>query len=90
MLHFADGLDPVLVRELADAIAERCGGRAAVFSGADGEGYNFCLVTREGDLRPFGKAMTAALNGRGGGKPNFLQGKVGANREAIERFFAEN
>ena len=90
VLHFADGLDPVLVRELADAIAERCGGRAAVFSGADGEGYNFCLVTREGDLRPFGKAMTAALNGRGGGKPNFLQGKVAANREAIESFFAEN
>ena len=90
VLHFADGLDPVLVRELADAIAERCGGRAAVFSGADGEGYNFCLVTREGDLRPFGKAMTAALNGRGGGKPNFQQGKVAADREAIERFFAEN
>ena len=90
VLHFADGLDPVLVRELADAIAERCGGRAAVFSGADGEGYNFCLVTREGDLRPFGKAMTAALNGRGGGKPNFQQGRVAANREEIENFFAEN
>ena len=89
VLCFADGLDPVLVRELADAIAQTCGGIAAVFSGTDGEGYNCCLVTREGDLRPLGKAMNAALNGRGGGKPICHQGKVAATREEIEGFFAE-
>ena len=89
VLCFADDLDPVLVRELADAIAQTCGGIAAVFSGTDGEGYNCCLVTREGDLRPLGKAMNAALNGRGGGKPVCHQGKVAATREEIEGFFAE-
>ena len=52
-------------------------------------GYAFALVTREGDLRPFGKAMTAALNGRGGGKPIFQQGRVNAPREEIETFFRE-
>ena len=88
VLCFADDLDPVLVRELADAIAQTCGGIAAVFSGTDGEGYNCCLVTREGDLRPLGKAMNAALNGRGGGKPVCHQGKVAAERKAIEAFFA--
>ena len=89
VLCFADDLDPVLVRELADAIAQTCGGIAAVFSGTDGEGYNCCLVTREGDLRPLGKAMNAALSGRGGGKPVCHQGKVAATREEIEGFFAE-
>ena len=88
VLHFEDGLEPALVRELADAIAEKCGGRAAVFSGTDEGGYSYCLATREGDLRAFGKEMNAALNGRGGGKPNFLQGSVKETREKIEKFFA--
>ena len=90
VLHFEENLDSVQIRELADAIAETCGGRAAVFSGSDGGGYGFAIVTRAGDLRPFGKAMTAALNGRGGGKSIFQQGRVNASRAAIEAFFGEN
>ena len=87
LLHFEEGLEAALVRELADAIAGKCGGRAAVFSGNDEAGYSYCLATREGDLRPFGKELNAALNGRGGGKPNFLQGSVKATRIEIEKFF---
>ena len=90
VLHFEEDLDSVQIRILADAIAEKCGGRAAVFSGADGSGYAFALVTREGDLRPFGKAMTAALSGRGGGKPIFQQGRVSATKAQIQEFFREN
>ena len=90
VLHFADDLEPALVRELADTIADRASGMAAVFSGTDEAGYSYCLVTREGDLRTFGKAMTQALSGRGGGKPNFQQGRVSAPEEAIRKFFAEN
>ena len=87
VLHITDGLDPVLVRELADAIAEHCDGTAAVFSGADDRGYSCCLVARQGDLRTLGKAMNAALNGRGGGKANCHQGKVSCTRAQIEAFF---
>jgi alanyl-tRNA synthetase len=87
VLHFEEGLEPTAVRELADAISHRCGGRAAVFSGSDETGYSYCLAAREGDLRPFGKELNAALNGRGGGKPNFLQGSVKATRCEIEKFF---
>ena len=89
VLHFEEGLEPVLVRELADGIAGTCGGRAAVFSGDDQQGYSYCLAIREGDLRNFGKEMNAALNGRGGGKPNFLQGSVRATQEEIQRFFTK-
>lgn len=83
------GLDSVGIRELADAVADVCGGTAAVFSGADGSGYGYCLADRANDLRPLGKEMTARLNGRGGGKPNFQQGSVKANREEIMAFFRE-
>ena len=88
-LHFEPGLDGTGVRELCDAIAGRCGGIAAVFSPKEG-GFSYCLAAREGDLRPLGKALTSALNGRGGGKPNFQQGSVAADREQIEAFFREH
>ena len=88
VLHFEDGLDGTGTRELADAIARVCGGWAAVFSDSDTEGYGFCLAAREGDLRSLCKEMTAALHGRGGGKPAFQQGRVRAKKEEITFFFA--
>ena len=51
------------------------------------DGYAFAMVTRDGDLRSVGREMTTALNGRGGGKPNFQQGRVAATRQEIENFF---
>ena len=87
VVHFEEGLDSTAVRELADAIAETCGGMAAVFSGSDADGYAFCLVTRQGDLRQLCKDMNKALSGRGGGKPNFQQGRVQAVKAEIEGFF---
>ncbi len=89
VLHFEENLDGVGLRELTDAIAETCGGTAAVFSGSESEGYAYCLGDRKGDLRNLNKAMTAALGGRGGGKPNFQQGRVQAGKEKIESFFRE-
>ena len=79
---------PEGVRELADAIADKCGGTAAVFSGSDG-GYAYCLIARQGDLRQLGRDMTAALHGRGGGKHLCQQGRVQAAKEEIEAFFAD-
>ena len=87
VLRFEDDLDSTALRELADTIAEACGGVAAVFSGQDGNGYGYCLVPRQGNLQQLGRALTAALQGRGGGKPNFQQGRVAAAREEIEAFF---
>ena len=90
VVHFEDGLDGTGVRLLADAIAQVCGGWAAVFSGSDTEGYGFCLVSGHTDLRPLGKAMTQALNGRGGGKPDCQQGRLMAEKAKILDFFQHN
>lgn len=88
VLRFEPGLDSTGLRELCDTIVQSCGGRAAVFSGEDGQGYGYCLAARQEDLRGLGKELTAKLNGRGGGKPNFQQGRVNAARAEIEAFFA--
>ena len=76
------------VRKLAVAVMERCAGRCAVFSGDDEAGYKYAVGEVGGDLRALVKQMNAALSGRGGGKPFFAQGSVGAKRAAIEAFFA--
>ena len=90
VLLFEDGLSPDAVRRCCDAVGAVCGGRCAVFSGADGEGYKYAVSLPEGDLRSFVKALNTALNGRGGGKPGFVQGSVTGTRAEIEAFFAEN
>ena len=86
VLLFEDGLKPDGLRRLADAIQKTCGGRAAVFSPA-ADGFQYAIGQENGDLRAFTKAMNAALNGRGGGKPFFVQGSVKATKEEIEEFF---
>ncbi len=76
------------LRKLCGAVQERCGGRCAVFAGADGA-YQYAVGHPGGDLRGLAKAMNAALNGRGGGKPAFIQGSVKAQEAEIRIFFAE-
>ena len=88
VVHFEEGLTPGSVRELADTIAETCGGVAAVFSGSDGN-YSMCIITRQQDVKALGTALTQALNGRGGGKAGCFQGSVKATREEIEEFFGK-
>ncbi len=87
VVHFADGLEPGSVRELADRIARCCGGTAAVFSGTDETGYSVCLVKKDGDVKALGQDMNQALCGRGGGKPGFFQGSVKATKTQILAFF---
>ena len=87
VVHFEDALSSGAVRELADAIAAVCGGRACVFSGNDTDGYSVCIVHHGGDVKELGSRMAQALDGRGGGKPGFFQGSVKATRARIEEFF---
>ena len=89
VLRFEEGLEPDGVRRLAVAVAETCGGLAAVFSGKDGEGYKYALCGGDRDLRAFSKEFNQALDGRGGGKQGFVQGSVRAGEEAIRAFFHE-
>ncbi len=85
-VHFEDDLSGAALRELAEQMGMVCRGFAAVFSGEDGA-YRYCLYSQEVDLRSLGKAMTAALNGRGGGKQEAQQGTVCATKKEIEDYF---
>ena len=73
-------------RMLADMLAEKFGTGIA-FSGDDENGYKYAVVVRDGDARETGKKINAALNGRGGGKPEMVTGTVSAGEAEIKAFF---
>ena len=85
---FEPGLSPDALRRLCVAVMEVCCGRCAVFSGDDENGWAYAVGLEGGDLRSFVKELNAALHGRGGGKPNFAQGRVSAARAEIEAWLA--
>ena len=89
VLLFEDEMPGDSLRKLCDAVASVCGGRCAVFAGAEGA-YKYAIGHMGGDLRALTKQLNAALSGRGGGKPHFVQGSVSCRREDIETFFTRN
>lgn len=82
---FDDGGSSDDARILGDMLAEKVK-IAAVFSGDDENGYKYAIVSRTEDVRAIGKELNAVCNGRGGGKPDMVQGSVAATKAQIEEF----
>lgn len=82
---FDDGGSSDDARILGDMLAEKVK-IAAVFSGDDENGYKYAIVSRTEDVRAIGKELNAFCNGRGGGKPDMVQGSVAATKVQIEEF----
>ena len=86
---FEDGLSPDALRRLCGAVLHACGDSCfcACFSGDDSSGYKYAIGQPNGHLRDWVKSLNQALNGRGGGKDDFVQGSVQASRSEIKAFF---
>lgn len=78
--------DPVMTREMVNLLLKKGAKMAAVFSGNEREGYRYVLGSRSLDIRKNGKLLNEAFHGRGGGKPEMVQGTVQGKREEIEAF----
>ncbi len=88
VLLFEDGLSANSLRRLCDAVLHACQGRCACFSLSPDGSFQYAIGSPNANLRDFTNAMNQALNGQGGGKPDFVQGRLRANRSEIERWFA--
>ncbi len=75
------------LRRFALAVAEKCKGICAVFSGEE-PSYNYVVVSRSVPLRAYSRELNTVLNGRGGGSDEMLQGRVSCSAETIKEFFA--
>lgn len=70
--------------------AEKAEKLCAGFSGNDNSGYNFAVASQKLDLRNYSKDITSALNGKGGGSSELIQGSVKAAKQDIEDYFKNN
>ena len=82
---FEKDITPDEVRKMCDMLADKVK-YAAVLSGTDEAGYKYTIASRTEDVRQIAKDFNSALNGRGGGKPEMVQGTVQESREKIENY----
>lgn len=60
----------------------------AAFIGNDDDGYRYIIASNSIDLKSFAKDMNEKLDGKGGGKPQMIQGTLLAKEEKIREYFA--
>ncbi|MEO2262664.1 alanine--tRNA ligase-related protein [Dorea sp. YH-dor228] len=63
-------------RELMNLLLDRSAKICAVFAGTDSDGYRYVIGSRSEDVRPISKRLNCAFGGRGGGKPEMVQGSL--------------
>lgn len=80
---FDPGLSGNSPREFMNLLLDRGAVSCAVFAGDDQNGYRYVIGSRKEDVRPYSKKLNAAFNGRGGGKPEMVQGSVSGTEAAI-------
>lgn len=90
LLVFEADLSPDEVRKYCTKLYERGAGSVVmVCSGADDPGYAYAVGSAAVDVRPLGKALNAALDGRGGGSAMMVQGSLKAKKTRIEEWFKD-
>ena len=63
-------------RELMNLLLERGAKICAIFAGTDEEGYRYVIGSHSEDVREISKKLNEAFQGRGGGKPQMVQGSL--------------
>ncbi|WP_461817196.1 alanyl-tRNA editing protein [Faecalimonas sp.] len=77
-------------RELANLLLEKNIKICGIFFGNDNEGYRYVVGSRSVDTRPIAKCLNEKFSGRGGGKPEMVQGSLKGMENEIYQFFTCN
>lgn len=72
------------MRNFVNDACERCQGICAAFVGTDEDGYRYIIGSSSTDVREFAKKLNEAFSGKGGGKPEMVQGSLKGSRSEIE------
>ena len=82
---FESGMTPDELRRFCLTLSENFR-IAAVFNGTDGD-YKYAVSSKSENCAPIAKEINSKFSGRGGGKPELVQGSCSGNRAEIEEFF---
>ena len=74
------------LREFSNTIIERVGGILVTLCGRDGD-YKYIITSKTVNLSPEIRTINSVLNGRGGGKPEMVQGTFLSTIEEIKEYF---
>ena len=74
-------------RELMNLVLDKGALICAVFAGNEKDGYRYVIGSRTLDVRPISKVLHARFDGRGGGKPEMVQGSLKGNAQEIKVCF---
>jgi alanyl-tRNA synthetase len=89
IIIFDNKLQGKLLQDFAISLMDKAGKFAACFCGENGS-YRYCIVSKQINLQPLAKALNSQFQGRGGGKPEIVQGSVIAESEQdIKEFFGK-
>ena len=82
-------LDNIAARNFVNSAMERCEGICGALIGTDEGGYHYILGSRTMDLRAFCKMLNERFQGKGGGKPEMVQGSLTGAGEEIRKVIME-
>ena len=87
---FEETGDANAMRKLLNEAVKKCGKLCGVFSGNDEGGYRYVIGRGDTsiDLKQHNKEISAALNAKGGGSSEMLQGRASTTRVQIQQFFS--
>ncbi len=79
---FLNEADMNILRKFVDEAKNRCRGVCGAFVGDDEQGYHYILGSCHVNLRDYVKILNQKFSGKGGGKPEMVQGSLwGCERE---------
>lgn len=85
LVLFEEELDGNGARELVNLLLKKGSTVGAVFAGNDTDGYRYVIGSRQMDTRMFAKKLNERFQGRGGGKPEMVQGSLYGEEESIRK-----
>ena len=85
IIYFDDATVPEMI-EFANVATSKVGGMLILLSGVDGD-YKYVISSNNINLREISADINKSLLGRGGGRPNMIQGSLSASRADVEKYF---
>ena len=86
---FTEDIAGEAMRLLMNRVLEKERKLCAVFYGNDADGYRYVIGSRKNDMRVFVKEFNAAFSGRGGGKPEMVQGTAKGSASEMREWIFE-
>ena len=88
IIVFDERLKEKLLSDFTLSLMDKASDFAACFC-PEGETVRYCIASRSTDLRDLCKQLNTAFSGRGGGRPEIVQGSLSADEKQIRDFLSQ-